>query len=64
MLDPELGRMLQRTGDGVFVTGAAGCVLAWNRAAERIVGFTAREVVSKACCEIFLAAAPSEEVTP
>jgi PAS domain S-box-containing protein len=53
MLDAELGRMLQRTGDGAFVTAADGRIVAWNRAAERMLGFTAREVTDKPCCDVF-----------
>jgi PAS domain S-box-containing protein len=51
--DERLAAILQRTGDGAFVIGADGRVLLWNRAAERMLGFTAREVANKACCEVF-----------
>jgi PAS domain S-box-containing protein len=51
--DGHLAAALQRTGDGAFVIGAAGRIILWNRAAERMLGFTAREVANKACCEIF-----------
>jgi PAS domain S-box-containing protein len=51
--DDRLAAALQRTGDGAFVIGADGRVILWNRAAERILGFTARDVANKACCEIF-----------
>jgi PAS domain S-box-containing protein len=50
---PELGRMLQRTGDGAFATDPDGRIVAWNRAAERILGFPARDVVNRTCCEVF-----------
>jgi PAS domain S-box-containing protein len=53
MLNSDLGAMLRRTGDGAFVTGADGRILVWNRAAERMLGFTAREVANKACCDVF-----------
>jgi PAS domain S-box-containing protein len=51
--DDRLAAALQRTADGAFVTGADGRIVLWNRAAERILGFTAHEVAGKACCEIF-----------
>jgi PAS domain S-box-containing protein len=44
---------LARSGDGGFATGPDGRVLAWNRAAERICGFSAREVIGKSCCDVF-----------
>ena len=53
MLSSDLGATLQRTGDGAFVTGANGRILVWNPAAERMLGFTAREAVDKACCDVF-----------
>jgi PAS domain S-box-containing protein len=43
---------LPRTGDGV-VAIADERIVGWNRAAETIMGFAAREVVGKACCEVF-----------
>lgn len=43
---------LPRTGDGV-VAVVEERIAGWNRAAETIMGYTAREVVGKACCEIF-----------
>lgn len=51
--DDRLATALQRTGDGAFVIDADGRVILWNRAAERTLGFSAREVTGKACCEIF-----------
>ncbi len=48
-----LDQALARAGDGVFVIGSDGRIIAWNRAAEKILGHAAREVVGKPCCEIF-----------
>ncbi len=50
-----LGPMLERAGDGAFVIGADGRIILWNRAAERILGHSAREVVGRACCDVFAA---------
>jgi PAS domain S-box-containing protein len=48
----DLDCALERAGDGAFVVGGDGRILLWNPAAERILGYTAREVVGKACCEV------------
>ena len=48
-----LDQALARAGDGVSVVSSDGRVLLWNRAAERILGYTAREVTGRSCCEIF-----------
>ncbi len=44
---------LARAGDGVFAVGPAGRVTLWNRSAEKILGWSAAEVMGRACCEIF-----------
>ena len=48
-----LAAALERTGDGAFTVSADGRIVHWNRAAERILGFPAREVTGKACCQVF-----------
>jgi PAS domain S-box-containing protein len=50
----DLDAALARAGDGVFAVGADGRIVTWNRAAERILGFAAREVVGKPCCDVFV----------
>jgi PAS domain S-box-containing protein len=49
----DLDQALARAGDGVFVIGQDGKVVLWNRAAERILGHSAREAVGRPCAEIF-----------
>lgn len=44
---------LSRAGDGVFVAGSDGRIVLWNRAAERVLGYTVRDVVGRQCCDIF-----------
>jgi PAS domain S-box-containing protein len=44
--------MLERAGDGIFVIDAQGRLVSWNRAAERMLGYTARDVIGRPCCEI------------
>ena len=46
--------MLERTGDGAFVIGADGHIALWNRAAERILGYAARDVLGRPCCDVFV----------
>ena len=48
-----LDRALERAGDGAFVIGGDGRIVLWNRAAEKILGYSARDVMGKPCCEIF-----------
>lgn len=45
---------LQRAGDGAFVIGADGRIALWNRAAERILGYTDRDVLGRPCCDVFV----------
>jgi len=49
-LDEALGR----SGDGVCAIGSDGRIVLWNRSAEKIMGYTTREVAGKACCEVFV----------
>ena len=48
-----LDQMLERAGDGVFVIGGDGRIVFWNRAAEKVLGYTARDVTGRLCCDIF-----------
>jgi PAS domain S-box-containing protein len=50
----DLDYWLARTADGVCAVGGDGRVVMWNRAAERILGYGGREVLGRACCEIFV----------
>lgn len=49
----ELDQALARAGDGVFVVGSDGRIVLWNRAAERILGYTAKDVSGRPCCDVF-----------
>jgi len=48
-----LDEALARAGDGVFAIGGDGHIVFWNRAAERILGWTARAALGRACCDVF-----------
>jgi PAS domain S-box-containing protein len=49
----DLDEMLARAGDGVFVIDPNGRIVLWNRAAERILGYPAREAIGRLCCDLF-----------
>jgi PAS domain S-box-containing protein len=49
----SLGDALSGAGDGAFVIGGDGRIALWNRAAERTLGYAARDAVGRPCCEIF-----------
>jgi len=51
--DHTLEEVLAKAGDGIFAVAEDGRVRLWNRAAERILGWTAKEVLERPCCEIF-----------
>jgi PAS domain S-box-containing protein len=48
-----LEQVLARAGDGAYSIGADGRIAVWNRAAERILGWSAKEVLGRPCCEVF-----------
>jgi PAS domain S-box-containing protein len=51
-----LEQILARAGDGACAIGPAGRVVLWNRAAEKILGWSAREVIGRSCCDVFVGA--------
>jgi PAS domain S-box-containing protein len=55
----DLDTLLSNTADGVCAIGVDGRIVFWNRSAERILGHTAREVVGKPCCEVFVGRDPA-----
>jgi PAS domain S-box-containing protein len=48
-----LDQTLARAGDGAFVIDAEGHIVLWNRSAERLLGYVARDVLGRPCCEVF-----------
>ncbi len=52
--DEVLSQALARAGDGAFAIGPDGRVVLWNRAAERILGWSAKEVLGRSCCEVLV----------
>jgi PAS domain S-box-containing protein len=47
----RLDQMLARAADGAFAMAADGGIVFWNRAAERILGYSDREAVGRPCCD-------------
>ena len=55
----DLDRLLTNTADGVCAIGVDGRIVFWNRSAERLLGYTAREVAGKPCCDVFVGRDPA-----
>jgi len=49
-----LDAALARAGDGAFVIGPDGRITLWNKAAELILGYQARDVLGRPCCDVFV----------
>ena len=52
--DEALEKALARAGDGAFAIGPDGRVAVWNRAAEKILGWSAKDVLGRPCCDVFV----------
>jgi PAS domain S-box-containing protein len=50
----DLDRLLGDAADGVCAVDGGGRIMLWNRAAEKILGHAAREVVGRPCCQVFV----------
>lgn len=48
----QLTAMLERAAEGAMLVAQDGRVAFWNRAAQRLLGFKAQEVVGRPCCEV------------
>ena len=49
-----LAEMLFATAEGAFVADAEGRILLWNRAAEHMLGYPAREAVGRTCYDLLI----------
>jgi PAS domain S-box-containing protein len=49
-----LDEALARAADGAFGIGPEGRIVLWNRAAEKMLGYSAREAVGRPCCDFFV----------
>lgn len=52
MFAGDVYKLLEGTADAAFVVTLGGEICFWNRAAERLFGYTAAEVSSKTCYEV------------
>jgi len=52
MLESELFTLLERTADAAFAVSDDGQVRYWNKAAERLLGYPAKEAQNKTCYEL------------
>ena len=48
----SLHQALMHASDGAVATGPDRRIMFWNRAAERLLGYTAAEVIGRTCCEV------------
>lgn len=52
MLESELYKLLEGTADATFTVDAEGRICSWNRAAQRLLGYTADEVLHRPCADL------------
>jgi PAS domain S-box-containing protein len=52
MLESELFALLQGTTDAAFSVTEEGEILSWNKAAEKLLGYSSAEAVHKTCYDI------------
>jgi len=53
MLESELFALFERTADAAFAVDQENCICSWNKAAEKLFGFTAQEALHTACDALF-----------
>lgn len=58
MLEKELFVLLERTADAAFVLSDIGEIRYWNKAAERLLGYTAEDVRDKSATRFSKVLAP------
>jgi PAS domain S-box-containing protein len=50
----DLDVLLRQTADGVCGVNGVGTIALWTQSAERILGYSAREVMGRLSCEVFV----------
>ncbi len=53
MLETELFKLLEGTADATFTVDGEGFICSWNRAAQKLFGYTGDEVRRKSCAHLF-----------
>lgn len=56
-MKPLIG-MLERAADGAMLVDERGTIVYWNRAAQRLLGFSARDVVGRPCHTVLCGMTP------
>jgi PAS domain S-box-containing protein len=51
-IEESISHALEQAGDGAVVSGPDGRVVLWNRAAERLLGWTRTEAIGKSTCAL------------
>lgn len=51
-LETEVLALISKTTDGMFANDDTGRILIWNRTAEDILGYAAKDVLGKACYQV------------
>ncbi|MGE3151285.1 MAG: LuxR C-terminal-related transcriptional regulator [Nitrospiraceae bacterium] len=51
-MDRSVMTMVSRTADGAMLVDEDGNVILWNKAAERLLGFRAQDVIGRPCREV------------
>jgi PAS domain S-box-containing protein len=51
-IEDSISHALELAGDGALVSGPDGRIALWNRAAERLLGWTRTEALGRATCEL------------
>ena len=53
MLERDLFKLLEGTADAAFAVDEQGLICSWNRAAEKLFGYAASEVLHRPCAPLF-----------
>jgi PAS domain-containing protein len=52
VLESELFKLLDGTADAAFTVDGQGLICSWNRAAEKLLGYTSSEILHKPCAQL------------
>jgi PAS domain S-box-containing protein len=58
MLEIELFNLLEGTSDAAFAVTDQGEICSWNKAAEKLFGYTAEEALNKTCASVLQGVGP------